>query len=226
MSYFEDILSDSDDEKNKKEEEEDQVEFIENDEDPDDDSDDDDINPDDKILKFIKSGTSANNNIQDNDNIISNINLNDDDANKYIIDQDISDDEYSSDDEDYYKKVTNTDSFKPDLIASHPECIIQNFDEVSKLTKITTDENNIIIDDFHKTLPFLTKYEKTKVLGIRAKQLSSGALSYVVVPENIIDDYIIAQMELSENKIPFIIRRPIPNGSSEYWRLEDLEVIN
>ena len=32
-------------------------------------------------------------------------------------------------------------------------------------------------------------------------------------------------MELNEKKIPFIIRRPLPNNSSEYWKLQDLEII-
>ena len=36
----------------------------------------------------------------------------------------------------------------------------------------------------------------------------------------------IAQMELDQKKLPFIIRRPIPGGGSEYWRLKDLSVLN
>ena len=32
-------------------------------------------------------------------------------------------------------------------------------------------------------------------------------------------------MELEQNKIPFIIRRPLPNGSSEYWRVQDLTIL-
>jgi len=28
-----------------------------------------------------------------------------------------------------------------------------------------------------------------------------------------------------ERKIPFIIRRPIPGGGSEYWKLSDLDII-
>ena len=42
---------------------------------------------------------------------------------------------------------------------------------------------------------------------------------------NIIDHYTIAQMELEQNKIPFIIKRPLPNGKSEYWRVQDLLVL-
>jgi hypothetical protein len=36
----------------------------------------------------------------------------------------------------------------------------------------------------------------------------------------------IALEELNQKKVPFIIRRPIPNGGTEYWRLEDLELLN
>ena len=42
---------------------------------------------------------------------------------------------------------------------------------------------------------------------------------------NVIDGYLIALKELEEKKIPFIIRRPIPNGGSEYWKLSELENI-
>jgi DNA-directed RNA polymerase subunit K/omega len=42
---------------------------------------------------------------------------------------------------------------------------------------------------------------------------------------NIIDGYLIALKELEEKKIPVIIRRPLPNNTSEYWHLKDLEII-
>ena len=42
----------------------------------------------------------------------------------------------------------------------------------------------------------------------------------------IIDGYIIAEEELKQKRIPFIIRRPLPNGGSEYWKLQDLEDIS
>ena len=54
----------------------------------------------------------------------------------------------------------------------------------------------------------------------------SGANPFIKVPENIIDGYIIAEMELKEKLIPFIIRRPLPNGTSEYWNIKDLENIS
>ena len=64
------------------------------------------------------------------------------------------------------------------------------------------------------------------MLGQRAKQIETGSKPFVKVPENIIDSYVIAELELREKKIPFIIKRPIPGGAFEYWNLKDLEIIN
>ena len=99
-----------------------------------------------------------------------------------------------------------------------------NFMEIEELSKVLRNNNNIIIDKNHRTIPILTKYEKTRVLGQRAKQINSGSKPYINVSENIIDGYLIAELELQEKKIPFIIRRPLPNGKSEYWKLKDLEI--
>jgi DNA-directed RNA polymerase I, II, and III subunit RPABC2 len=108
----------------------------------------------------------------------------------------------------------------------HPESIIHNYEEVKILTNIVRDSNNIIIDPFHKTIPFLTKYERARILGQRAKQIETGSRPFIKLPENIIDGYIIAEMELNQKKIPFILRRPLPTGGCEYWNLRDLEIIN
>lgn len=108
----------------------------------------------------------------------------------------------------------------------HPECAQHNYEEIKQLSKVVRNSNNIIIDPFHKTQPFLTKYEKTRILGQRSKQIESGATPFINVPETVIDSYIIAKLELSEKKIPFIIKRPISNGSFEYWNIKDLEIID
>ena len=78
----------------------------------------------------------------------------------------------------------------------------------------------------HTTLPFLTRYEKAKILGLRAKQINHGSKPFVNVPTRIIDGHIIAKLELNAQKIPFIIRRPMPNGGSEYWQVKDLKIID
>ena len=94
------------------------------------------------------------------------------------------------------------------------------------MAKVVRDKNGIIIDDLHKTLPFLSKYERTRILGQRAKQIDAGAHPLVEVPQNICDGYSIAQIELSQKKIPFIIQRPMPGGGFEFWYVHDLEIID
>jgi DNA-directed RNA polymerase I, II, and III subunit RPABC2 len=135
---------------------------------------------------------------------------------------DDDDDEY----EENYLQKFDYEINKNYVEEFHPECLNHNSDEVAKLAKVIRDENNIIIDPLHKTLPYLTKYEKARVLGQRAKQIETGAKPFVKVPDNIIDGYVIAELELREKKIPFIIKRPIPGGAFEYWHIKDLENIN
>jgi DNA-directed RNA polymerase I, II, and III subunit RPABC2 len=112
------------------------------------------------------------------------------------------------------------------IVNYHPESVLQNYDEILTMIKVIRDKDGIIIDDLHKTIPFLTKYEKARILGQRAKQINSGSTPFVKVPENVIDGYVIAELELKVKKIPFIIRRPLPNGGSEYWSIRDLEDIS
>lgn len=132
----------------------------------------------------------------------------------------ISDDE----DENYLNKFD--DSIRKNIINEYyPEMMMKNNDEIETLCKIIRDSNGNIIDPFHKTLPFLTKYEKARVLGERALQINEGSSIFVNVGPDIIDGYLIALKEFEEKKIPFIIQRPLPNGSCEYWRLSDLEII-
>lgn len=137
-------------------------------------------------------------------------------------------DKYDSDDDDMDKKLKKFDSeVREEYLANfHPECMMQNYDEIYNLARVVRDDRGIIVDELHKTLPILTKYERTRVLGQRAKQINDGATPFVKVPEGVIDGYLIALKELEEKKIPFIIRRPLPNRASEYWHLEDLQVVN
>jgi DNA-directed RNA polymerase I, II, and III subunit RPABC2 len=147
---------------------------------------------------------------------------------KHSVQLETSDEEEDDDDDDdtQYLQKFNSEINKNYIMEHHPECVINNYDEISSLTSVIRDKNNNIIDDLHRTLPYLTKYEKTRILGQRAKQIDSGATAFVKVPENVIDGYLIAVLELQQKRIPFIIRRPLPNGGSEYWNVKDLEHIS
>jgi len=191
----------------------------EDEEDDDDDLDDDveeDANGEEKDYEtkktknkkqpLINSNTVLENNIQKN-NILPEIDSDEEDEN------------------DNYLQKFSLDINQNYLMNYHPETVIHNYDEISVLTKIIKDRNGTIIDPLHRTASYLTKYEKARVLGQRAKQIECGAKPFIKVPENIIESYIIAELELKEKKIPFIIRRPLSNGTCEYWNLRDLDII-
>ena len=134
-----------------------------------------------------------------------------------------SDSEEDSDDDTNFINLEE-DINKNIIKFYHPETENINYKELLTLTKITRNRKGNIIDPFHKTIPFMTQYEKAKILGQRAKQINHGSTPFIDVPNNIIDGHTIALMELNQKKIPFIIRRPIPNGLSEYWKVSDLKV--
>tara|TARA_A100001015_G_scaffold309707_1_gene409658 strand:+ start:4030 stop:4875 length:846 start_codon:yes stop_codon:yes gene_type:complete len=196
-------------------EEQDDYDVEEDDEDENSNLDDDASINSDNIKKDLDEEISKNTNISQI-NLESIINTN----NNIISDDDLSSDE--DDNEDYLQKINNNDS---NILHFHQETLSNNYNEISNLTKITKDENGNIIDPLHKTIPFLTKYEYTRVLGQRSKQIEEGALPFIKLNENIIDPYIIAKKELENKKIPFIIKRPLPCSGFEYWHLEDLEIL-
>ena len=188
-------------------------------EEDDNENDDIDIGDDDNFAGGVGGANGDESNDEDDGDYLNQNATNIDLTDNY-------DDEADDEDDENYNQKFNEDVNKKYISDYHPECLIHNYDEIALLTTIIRDSNNIIIDDLHKTIPFLTKYEKARILGQRAKQIDSGATPFVKVPDNIIDGYIIAEMELQEKKIPFIIRRPIPGGGSEYWNLKDLENLN
>jgi len=71
------------------------------------------------------------------------------------------------------------------------------------------------------TTPYLTKYERARILGTRALQISMNAP--VLVPlDGESDPLQIAIKELAQRKIPLIVRRYLPDGSFEDWSVSEL----
>jgi len=143
-------------------------------------------------------------------------------------DGDTNDSEGDDDDIDdgtnYLRKFDS--EMRENYIATyHHEMMQLNMAEVDSLVRVVRNADGMIVDGIHKTMPFLTKYEKTRILGQRAKQLNQGAQPVIPIDKKIIDGYLIAQLEMQQKALPFIIRRPLPGGKSEYWRLADLELI-
>lgn len=180
--------------------------------------------------------------IGSNDESIEDYSENDDDEQTDDLEEEIyqpSEEEELSDDEtvegEPEEEAPPEPDYKPKFLEEqrmnylaqyHPEEIHKSFDEIHKLTVIERDADGVIIDDNHKTYPILSKFELTKIIGLRVTQLNKGAEPYVKVQtKNILDNSLVADKELREKKLPFIIMRPFPNGRCEYWNVNDLEYI-
>lgn len=127
------------------------------------------------------------------------------------------------------EEETSTPAIRPELkrlYQQHPECLLEYVETLlPKVTLKVSPPSKDNPDPAHKTYPFLTVYEKTKIIGLRANQLSQGSRPFINVPEHITDVREIARLELDQKRLPFIVKRPMPNGSYEYWRLADLIIL-
>ncbi|XP_047335050.1 DNA-directed RNA polymerases II, IV and V subunit 6A-like [Impatiens glandulifera] len=79
------------------------------------------------------------------------------------------------------------------------------------------------IERERKTSKYMTKYERARILGTRALQISMNA-PVMVELEGETDPLEIAMKELRQRKIPFTIRRYLPDGSYEDWGVDELIV--
>ena len=166
----------------------------------------------------------------DNDDVVAD--SDDDDATNLAEDGPIgavaSDDSDDSDDEDYdddYLQKFSSDMKKSIVDEYHTDAQLHNNAEIKQLAVCVKNSQGIVVDELHKTVPIMSKFEYTRILGIRAKQINNGSKPFVKVPDGIIDGYVIAKIELEKKVLPFIIRRPIPSGGSEYWKIKDLEIL-
>lgn len=183
------------------------IDIDQNSEDEEDDDDDEDLNEDEIFGNKNMEGEEQYNMVEEDDE-------GDEDE----------EEEPDEDDEQYLQKLEH--HLDTNLLESvHPEIHSCNFDEMITLTRVVRDSTGRIIDPLHQTLPFLTKYEKARIIGARAEQLDCGGQPFIQVDANIINGRTIAIMEFEQKKIPFILARPLPNGSIEYWNIQDLEII-
>ena len=75
------------------------------------------------------------------------------------------------------------------------------------------------------TTPYMTKYERARVLGTRALQIAMRA-PVMVELEGETDPLQIAMKELKQRKIPIIVRRYLPDGSFEDWGIDELIIVD
>ncbi len=73
--------------------------------------------------------------------------------------------------------------------------------------------------------PKLTRFERARIVGARALQVSLGAPILAPLPDSVIDPIDIAVLELREKVLPMTIRRTLPEGSFQDIPLIDLQQI-
>lgn len=97
--------------------------------------------------------------------------------------------------------------------------------ETEIMDKIKQQKNNEEATE-RITQRFLTKYEKTRILGVRATQLAQGAKPLVELePNHNYTQKEIAELELINKVSPFKIKRPLPNGKYEIWDVNELNLV-
>ena len=117
------------------------------------------------------------------------------------------------------------------LFKHHPECRIYSIEALAPRTLLLASPPDHVIgqqpvpDEHHQSKPWLTQYERTKILGFRTNQIAQGAKPYILVPKHVVEASDIAKLELKERRLPFMIARIMPDGSYEFWRLSDLMVL-
>jgi DNA-directed RNA polymerase subunit K/omega len=79
------------------------------------------------------------------------------------------------------------------------------------------------------TRPYYSKSEYVTLIGTRAQQIAEGAKPMVDLDGMLTSDpqfvWKVAEKEIHQQKLPFIIHRRLPSGVSEYWSTTELSVI-
>ncbi|CZT16581.1 related to DNA-directed RNA polymerase I, II, III 18kD subunit [Ramularia collo-cygni] len=134
--------------------------------------------------------------------------------------------------ETQFEENYDNDDVDPENAAQNPELNSTDFTDGTQGNIVTSGEAGLvnavktvkskkIAQEKRTTTPYMTKYERARVLGTRALQISMGAPVLVDV-ESETDPLQIALKELREKKIPLVVRRYLPDGYYEDWTCEEL----
>jgi DNA-directed RNA polymerase I, II, and III subunit RPABC2 len=122
-------------------------------------------------------------------------------------------------DEDFDNDFSN----EPDYTEEEEDIIDEdNKDDEKNGFKLVTYKN--VLENMEKkpkkSIPYLTKFERARIIGTRLQQLAYGAKPRVDT-KGLSSIQEIVEKELDERKIIFIIRRPMPDGTFEDWKLQE-----
>jgi DNA-directed RNA polymerase I, II, and III subunit RPABC2 len=78
------------------------------------------------------------------------------------------------------------------------------------------------------TTPYFRKYEYVALMAARQQQIADGAKPLVSLDglrtsdPRFLDQ--VVKREIEQRKLPFLFRRQMPNGTSEFWSAQELEL--
>lgn len=133
--------------------------------------------------------------------------------------QDITNDDYDDEDETLLEEEEDDADENLDSTSAKyydKEHLLDHFQ------KDLTSKNEVysrLYGDVHQTTHYLTKYEKARIIGTRAQMIADGA-PMMVDPGDLKSPIDIARKEYLENKIPILVRRPIPAESLKTKKVE------
>ena len=166
---------------------------------------------------------SINETVDEEGNIIVNVNENDND----------NENENENENEDSITKSENINILSDTLLDDVYDSSEDDGDDESddeELFSITLPNEEMqktlqIPDNERISINILTKYEMVRLLGTRAKQISDGSKVFVKY-DGAKSAMELAELELKYKMIPLKIKRPMPNGKYEIWKISELDIIN
>lgn len=158
---------------------------------------------------------------EDDDQDIENVNIKSDSEDSEsdidsLDEKEIDDDKKEKDDETEYDEEKCIYNYADDRSDGEEEIEFEFDDDMIQISE------NIVNPEKRITKPFLTKYERVRILGDRIQQLTLGAKPMIKNSENLSPKEI-AELELKNNVIPLIIVRPLANGEKEKWYIKELK---
>ena len=147
--------------------------------------------------------------------------LNDIDLNDFDDEEGEGDHDHDREGDEDYDNIDEIE-LKKEIATDGDEDILDCFYDIEQ-SEVNNIQNNDVPKEDRITMPYLTKYERVRVLGVRAKQIQANAAILVknidIMTHGPLE---IAKIELSLGVIPFKIRRPLPNGQFEVWKISEL----
>jgi len=128
---------------------------------------------------------------------------------------------------EYFRKVREggrVDITEKEMAEIDKECeIIRNREVITKDLEhkpmdITSKNGEIVTGP-----PTLTRFERARIMGARALQLSLGAPVFIEIPKNATSSLEIAMEELKQRVIPIVIKRTLPNGDYQHIPIDQFE---